>query len=288
MLNERRAPTAILLGSKPGAVVALEIMLRRGWNVLAVSPADSPATGWLPRPMLEDAARAANVSVISQRDVAVQAPVDFVISYMYRYRVRAETRALARRAAVNFHAAPLPEFGGWAFYNVAILEQRSVYGCTCHWMVEAFDAGPILATREFAIDARTETALSLERRAQEEMVRLFDEFCDLAEKGIALPAIEQEVTRQRYMTREQFEALKEVPAGADEETMDRWGRAFWHPPHHGAYITHNGLRCELIPATAREGIARAVHEADLDRLRRAASCRKRDPDAGLQGSDWHV
>jgi methionyl-tRNA formyltransferase len=171
---------------------------------------------------------------------------------------------------LNFHAGPLPEFGGWAFYNVAILENRSEYGCTCHYMDEGFDTGPLLRVRRFPIDAARETAVSLEQRAQEEMVRLFVEFCALAESGEPLPRTEQDRSRMRYMTQDQFEALKRIPDGADAETADRHARAFWYPPYGCAYTEAGGVRLEVVPAVAKEQLATLLHADDYERLRRAA------------------
>ena len=101
------------------------------------------------------------LKVVTQKDLTISETADFVISYMYRHLVKSETLAMARRAALNFHAGPLPEYGGWAFYNLAILESASEYGCTCHFMDEGFDTGPLFKVKRFPIDASQETAYSL-------------------------------------------------------------------------------------------------------------------------------
>jgi methionyl-tRNA formyltransferase len=178
--------------------------------------------------------------------------------------------ALARRAALNFHAAPLPAFGGWAFYNLAILENVAEYGCSCHHMDESFDTGPLVAVRRFPINAANETAYSLEARAQEEMVRLFVEVCRLAESSEKLPSVPQDRNTMRYFSRQQMESLKEIPIDADAETIDRHARAFWYPPYEGAYMRVNGTKLEIIPALARAQLGRSLHTDDLDRLWRAA------------------
>ncbi len=53
---------------------------------------------------------------------------------------------------INFHAAPLPRFSGFAAPAFAILEGHREYGVTFHKMVDDLDAGPIVATRGFKID----------------------------------------------------------------------------------------------------------------------------------------
>jgi methionyl-tRNA formyltransferase len=205
-----------------------------------------------------------------QRELPRERKADFVVSYMYRQRVRADVLAMARRAALNFHPAPLPEFGGWAFYNVAILEGCREYGCTCHHMDEGFDTGPLLRVRRFAIDAATETAYSLERRTQEEMVRLLLEVCALAESGAPLPVEPQDPARHRYLTRDQFEMLKQIPADADAETVDRHARAFWYPPYNCAWAQIGGTRVEVMPQLAKGDLAGRLHADDLERLRAVA------------------
>ncbi|MFQ5843388.1 MAG: formyltransferase family protein [Planctomycetota bacterium] len=258
-------PGVVLMGSKPGSIVALSVLLERGWDVshVVVSKDRHP---WVQGPTLAEFADGKGVPTLEQSELPRDLEPDFVISYMYRYRVKAEVIARARRAALNFHAGPLPEYGGWAFYNMAILEDAAEYGCTCHYMDESFDTGPLLKVRRFPIDAAEETACSLERKAQAEMIRLFREFCELAESGAPLPVEAQDRTRMRYLTREEFEALKEIPADADPETVDRYARAFWYPPYPGAYIRRENARIEVVPSAAREHIAGLLHADDLDRL----------------------
>jgi len=269
LIPRMRKPSAILLGSKPGAVVALAILLRRGWSVAAVlaSPndrIDSLAGG------LGDHAQSHGIRLASSQDDLKGERADFVISYMFRSLVREPVRGLGRRAAVNFHAGPLPEFGGWAFYNVAILENAAIYGCTCHYMDDGFDSGPLLKVRRFPIDASRETAYSLEQRSQEEMVRLFQDFCELAESGAPLPRNAQDPTKRRYLTKSEFEALKQIPAGADEETIQRYARAFWYPPYKGATMRIGSLDIEVVPTVAREQLGPRLHKGDVERLMRVA------------------
>ena len=264
-------PSAILMGSKPGSVVALEMMLERGWDVKAVVVAQKDAHPWIAGPTLADRARSSGVPVTTQAELSRSTSVDFVISYMYRNRVKPDVTGMARRAALNFHAGPLPEFGGWAFYSVAILEDAVEYGCTCHYMDEGFDSGPLLKVQRFSIDASRETAYSLERKAQAEMVRLFADFCDLAESGRDLPCAKQDAARMRYMRREEFEALKRIPPGADAKVVERYARAFWYPPYECAVMRTAGCDVEVVPQLAKEELALMMHANDLADLRAVAA-----------------
>jgi methionyl-tRNA formyltransferase len=103
------------------------------------------------------------------------------------------------------------------------------------------------------------------------MLRLFVDVCGLAETDESLPSEGQDESRRRYFNREQMEVLKEIPADADEETVDRYARAFWYPPYECAYIRVNGRRVNVIPEIAKEQLGRVLHANDLDRLERAVS-----------------
>jgi methionyl-tRNA formyltransferase len=254
------------MGSKPGSMVVLSLLLDRGWDVRAVVVVPTAEREWISQGSLAQFARSKGLRVVEQHELADDERPDFVVSYMFRKRVVARTLAMARRAAVNFHPGPLPEFGGWAFYNVAILENAPDYGPTCHFMDEGFDTGPLIKVRRFPIDAKNETALSLERKTQEEMIALAVDFCEMAESGRELPCQPQEKAKMRYLKRPEFEALKAIPAGADADTIDRYARAFWYPPFEGAYLTIAGQKIEPIPQCVKTQVAQALHAHDYESL----------------------
>jgi methionyl-tRNA formyltransferase len=211
-----------------------------------------------------------NVPVFHQDNIPDRLTADLVVSYMFRHRVRPETLARADVAALNFHAAPLPEYGGWAFYSVAIIEDALEYGCTCHHMDNGFDTGDLCVVRRFPIEASNETAVSLERRAQNEMIALFVGILDRIERGQPLPREPQDPGRMRYMDQPTFQALKKIPLGADRDTIDRIARAFFYPPYEGAYMELHGDRIEVMPNLARRQIAHDLHEQDYADLAASA------------------
>ena len=273
-------PSVILLGSKPAAAVALSILLERGWDVRHVVVARNFDLSWYGGESVEERALAAGVPVVEQDELPRTETADLVISYQFRNLVKPDVLGLARRAALNFHAAPLPEFGGFAYYNVAILEGVETYGCSCHHMDEGFDTGPLLRVREFPVDIRRETAYSLERRAQEEMLRLFVDVCRLVEAGGPLPSTEQDPARKRYLNRDGLVGMKTIPAVADAETVDRYARAFWYPPYECARTTVNGTPVDVVPEVARAELGPIMHAHDLDRLERAVAGYRVDPVPG--------
>ncbi|WP_017302739.1 formyltransferase family protein [Spirulina subsalsa] len=260
-------PTVILLGSKPGAIVALQLMLQSNWEVKAVVPSGSHS--FITGDTLKDFAQKQKLSVLTQDELESE-KVDLVISYMFRDKVTKTTLSLAKKAAVNFHAGPLPEYGGWAFYNLAILESASEYGCTCHHMDEGFDTGPLLKVNRFQIDPEKETAVSLEQKSQEEMILLFKEFMTMVEDCKELPKINQDPSRMRYLKKKDFEKLKRIPVDADQHTIQRIARAFFYPPYECAYIDFENTRVEVIPEIVKWELAKQLHKEDLISLRKVA------------------
>ncbi len=261
-----KKPTVIFMGSKPGSVAALSVLLRLGWEIKYVVVPKNISYGWIKGPALSTYALENNLIVLNQSEIPKSEKVDFVISYMYRYMVKPEVINMAECAALNFHAGPLPEFGGWAFYNVAILENVSEYGCACHYMTEKFDDGPILKVRKFVINPTQETAASLEKKSQEEMVHLFIDFCKMVENHEKLPKTDQDIQKKRYLTKQEFEKLKEIPMDSNSEYIDRCARAFWYPPFECAYFNIGESRVEIVPKIVKEQLATFIHSNDFESL----------------------
>jgi len=266
-----RKPSIVFMGSKPAAVVALAILVERGWDIQAVIVARNIDLSWYGGQGIEQLAAERGIRVFTQAELPRDLKVDFVVSYQFRNLVKPDVLAMAQRAALNFHAAPLPAYGGWAFYNLAILENLALYGCSCHHMDESFDTGPLLKVRWFPINVKEETAYSLEARAQQEMLRLFVDVCYTAENTENLPSVPQNKDEMRYLNRKQMEELKRIPDGADSETIDRYSRAFWYPPFDCAYVNYNNTKVEVVPSIAKDQLGRLLHAHDLERLRMAVS-----------------
>jgi len=257
--------TAILIGSKPASIVALLLLIRNNWEVKeVVASKDQPS--WIEGPSLGEVSSSLGIRTVENQDHLISENVDLVISYMSRVKIKPNTLSRAKYP-LNFHAGPLPEFGGWAFYNVAILEDSYEYGCSCHVMDESFDTGPIVKVRRFSINPKIETAYSLEKKSQVEMLLLFSEILSMYDTGRSLPKKDQIKSKMRYMNSQQFKALKEIPPNANAEDADRIARAFWYPPYEMAYIkTLSGVKLEVIPEIVKSDLATGLHAEDLKDL----------------------
>ena len=67
----------------------------------------------------------------------------------------------------------------------------------------------------------------------------------------------------RYVTREEFEALRLVrPGDAPEETARRI-RAFWYPPFEGAVLELDGRRYTLIDEVLLAELGRQLREGEV-------------------------
>jgi methionyl-tRNA formyltransferase len=88
---------------------------------------------------------------------------DLVLSVMYRRLLGPELLALPPLGAVNLHPSLLPRYRGRAPVNWVLVNGETRTGVTLHHMVEAADAGDIVA--QAAVDvAPRDTALTLFRK----------------------------------------------------------------------------------------------------------------------------
>ncbi len=241
----------VLMGRKAEAARVLEHLLERGHRVTVVISSEE---GDGPRP-LENTAAQHGIPVWQDEEVyrrmagsdraAELAELDLVISYLHRRKIRPALIEAPRIGCFNFHPAPLPEMRGVGGYNFAILENLRQYGVSVHWVTTEIDAGDLVEVRRFAICPEQETAWSLERRAQAELFDLFQDFMGRIQSGVSVPRTPQ--GPGRYISRAEMLAAMRVDPADPPELVDRKARAFWFPPHGGAYIEIQGRRFTLAP-----------------------------------------
>jgi methionyl-tRNA formyltransferase len=111
----------------------------------------------------------------------------------------------------------------------------------------------------FPIDSQTATALSLDLESQERLLELFQRVMARALAGEELPRKPQsELGPGRYVSRDEFEALRRVRPGDD---VERKLRAFWYPPHPGAVIELDGRTLTLVNDALLADAAAAYRDA---------------------------
>ena len=134
---------AILMGKhKRSAVSALEHLLRRGVEVVAVVAPPDPG-GAADSQRLDRLAQLNGIEVATDDELYARiergelADVDLVLSFLFWKRLRAPLIELGRIGCLNFHPAPLPDMRGMGGFNVAILEGFAEWGVSGHFV----DAG---------------------------------------------------------------------------------------------------------------------------------------------------
>ena len=254
---------ALLLGKhKRSAVGALDHLVQRGVEVAAVVAPPDPGTA-ADEQRLDLAAERHGVLLAGEERVytADLGEIDLVLSFLFWKRIRPPLIHLGRVGCLNFHPAPLPDIRGLGGYNVAILEGFREWGVSAHFVDEDFDTGDLVRVERFEIDPDAETALSLDIRSQDRLLALFRKVIDSVLAGEDLPRTPQ--GDGRYVTREEFEALRRVRPGDPPELTERRIRAFWYPPHDGATIEVNGRDLTLIDRTLLEQAAAAHRQVGL-------------------------
>lgn len=256
---------------KRSAVGALEHLIARGWDVAAVVAPPDPGLA-VPEQRLDLAAERHGLPLAADEELyaAIEDPagsrldlegVDLVLSVLFWKRIRQPLIELGRLGCLNFHPAPLPDMRGIGGYNVAILEGLVEWGVSVHFVDEDFDTGDLVRVDRFAIDPAEETALSLDIASQARLLEMFRGVVDVATAGEQLPRTAQ--GEGRYVTREEFEAMRFVGAGDPPELTERRVRAFWYPPYPGAMAEVGGRAFTLVDERVLEQAAAAYRAAGL-------------------------
>lgn len=244
----KKLKKVILLGRKRGAAEALHWLNRKGVEVPLVV-ADPKEKG---EHTLAAYARKSGIPVLTSAQLYVRIEkrhpsvrdVDLVVSYLFAERMRDPLIALGSRGCINFHPAPLPDYKSRAGYNTAILDSRTRFGVSAHFVdSEKFDAGPIIKVKRFRMDPLRETAWSLEKKTGPHLFALFIEVMDRFMSGA--PIRTKKNDGGLYLTSAQLEVLKEVQPTDSLEAIERKVRAFFFPPYGGAYLMLEGKRIEL-------------------------------------------
>jgi methionyl-tRNA formyltransferase len=242
---------------KRSAARALDWMVTEGAEVVAVV-ASEPDELTRDEQRVDFVAERHGLPLVSDDELYREPPgdVDLVISFLFWKRIREPLLSLGRVGCLNFHPAPLPDIRGVGGYNVALVEGRRDWGVSCHFVDAELDTGDLVEVERFPIDPDAETAFSLDLRSQERLYELFKRVMRRALAGEELPREPQGAGR--YVSREEFEALRRVRPGDD---LERKLRAFWYPPYPGAVIELDGRELTLVDERLLREAAGAYRDA---------------------------
>ncbi|WP_372893497.1 formyltransferase family protein, partial [Rhodosalinus sp.] len=129
--------SAILIGNETLALHCGEALLGRGHALAAVVTRHPDVADW---------ARARGLPVeVPGTDLADRLPeADWLLSIANLDLLPETVLARARRGAVNFHDAPLPDYAGLNAPVWALLNGEARHGVTWHMIADRIDAGAVL------------------------------------------------------------------------------------------------------------------------------------------------
>lgn len=96
---------------------------------------------------------------------------DLGISFLYTHRIP-KSEFERKKAWINFHPGPLPEYKGRNLCYHAIMNREKEFGATIHYMDEQFDTGPIIKVLRFPIE-HFDTAGDLTVKSRDALRSLF-------------------------------------------------------------------------------------------------------------------
>ena len=189
-------------------------------------------------PLLDypDPPASADLACFADRLAALS--LDLIVVHAFSKILPAAVFSAARRGAVNLHGGPLPEMRGANVVNWAVALGRTETAVTLHRVVEAVDAGPVIAARRLPIrpedDART-----LRDRLVAAGLSLLDRHLPaiLAGRERSVPQDETRAVRFRRRTDADGRIDWNLPA----ETILNLVRALV-PPWPGAHFEFGGRR----------------------------------------------
>jgi methionyl-tRNA formyltransferase len=180
-----------LVGSRHFGVTTLEMLRRRGVDVIRVVVADA-------EDRLAAAARAAGIEVAVQVNpkLVVAAEIaedsDLIVTAHSHARISKEALAKARFGGIGYHPSLLPRHRGIAAVEWTIREKDPIAGGTVYHLADRMDAGAI-ATQDWCFVKKDETARQLWERALAPLgQRLLGEVIDYAKTHDALPSKPQD------------------------------------------------------------------------------------------------
>lgn len=231
----------LFMGRKSYGAEALSWCIENGWDVVAVVTDNHQQTSPTANVARKNGLRLLDFDSLSDLIESKSLNFDLAVSYVYWRILKKPIIKSPKLGILNFHPAPLPELRGTGGFNLAILENHETFGVTAHYMDEGIDTGPIIEVVRFPIEAKFETAQSLEKKSHQKMVELFKKVLTRVKKEGILPS--EKLEGGRHLSRKEMEELKIVNPGDD---IDAKIRAFWFPPYDGACVEIDGKKYTLV------------------------------------------
>jgi len=189
-------------------------------------------------------------SAITQEELIDRLPkmdIDLIVSFLYWRIIKEPLISAPKLGCINFHPAPLPEYRGVAPYTKGILNGAKEWAVTAHHIDSSIDTGDIIGSHPVEIN-EDDTAYSLMGRSNAVLFKLFRKVIGNYMYGKEFDPIKQE--GGSYFSKKDFEESREIQKRDPRALIERKTRAYWCPPHEGAYVKVNGIKVNAIPNVA--------------------------------------
>jgi methionyl-tRNA formyltransferase len=228
----------VLFGSMGVAVDCLKWLLSEDkFEVIGVVCTRKPRSAWriaVDDQDMQEAAVRWGVPLLTMDDV-LELEADIGLSVRFHEILRPKHLKRFLLGVVNLHGAPLPDMRGSMCDAAAIIEGRSEFGTSLHWMDKGIDTGPILAVRRFPINA-ADTVYELFQQSNQLGLELIKETLVHIAMGKLRGTSQQEYMNQTGIQAatyyaEQVLTYKLLSAKLSSEEVKRRIRAFQFPGH---------------------------------------------------------
>lgn len=159
---------------------------------------------------------------------------DFLFSVYNMQLLSNEILSLPRKLPINFHNGPLPRYRGVNVYSWAIINGESDYGISWHEIVPGVDAGAILSTANFEIEAK-DTPTTLMAKGFDAGVQALDDLLEAIREESVEPRPQDE-TLAAYFSRKQLPNGGYIDLASGFESVERFLRALDFRPLPNTFV----------------------------------------------------
>ena len=236
----------ILCGKNDAAIAALEFLVEQGDEVLVIGVhGDDGRDGW--QRSLRKAAKRLGVRFEQPRRIHAPEVLErlagfearALISIQYDQILHAPLFQALKRPCLNLHFSLLPRHRGVSPIAWAILSGDREAGVTLHHMVEAIDAGDLIAQERVRIGAE-DTARDLYDETSRAAIRLFRASHPFPDSLLAT-RLPQDAEAAIYHRAGDFDfSRRGVDWSRPASELQRWLRAMIFPPHQHPEVRRAG------------------------------------------------
>ncbi len=160
-LRRERGATAkrlrcVLTGTTSLLLQCGDLLLEAGHVIVALASTEPEARLWARERGIDAIERVAELKAL-----LAGRSFDYLFSIVNAEILPVDVLALPERGAINYHDGPLPRYAGSHATTWAILAGEAQHGIVWHEMTPRVDAGAILQSRSFPIDADTSFTLNV-------------------------------------------------------------------------------------------------------------------------------